>query len=255
MHGDGALRLADGQLVIEPSAIEAVAPLSALLCAEVPTDDLNPGMRGFVERILRAISTDSVAGADTVVATDGEFRVGSVRGRHTKPEAEHIGVTARRAALERQRAESALALEQAQAHQNRIAADVETAQAALDEALVLRADIPSDQMLFTALWRRGEAEKAVEKADEQLRLRRSELEAAEQGHAEAVTHARVTAVRLSLPTVFHELRVIRGEIEGIIPQSREAQGRGSLRVKVLLARSNAGGTAASIGGQPAPTNS
>jgi hypothetical protein len=44
-------------------------------------------MRGFVERILRAISTDSVAGADTVVATDGEFRVGAVHGRHTKPEA------------------------------------------------------------------------------------------------------------------------------------------------------------------------
>lgn len=224
VHGDGALRLADGQLVIEPSAIEAVAPLSALLCAEVPTDDLNPGMRGFVERILRAISTDSVAGVDTVVATDGEFRVGAVRGRHTKSEAEHIGVTARRAALERQRAESALALEQAQAQQNRIAADVVAAQAALDEALVLRADIPSDQMLITALWRRGEAEKAVEKTDEQLRMQRSELEAAEQGHAEAVTNARVTAFRLSLPTVFHELRVIRGEIEGIIPQSREAQG-------------------------------
>jgi hypothetical protein len=126
--------------------------------------------------------------------------------------------------LERQRAESAFALEQAQAQQNRIAADVEAAQAALDEALVLRADIPSDQMLITALWRRGEAEKAVEKTDDQLRMQRSELEAAEQGHAEAITHARVTAVRLSLPTVFHELRVIRGELEGIIPQSREAQG-------------------------------
>jgi hypothetical protein len=166
VHGDGTLRLADGQLVIAPNAIEAAAPLSALLCAEVPADDPNSETKSFVERILRAISTDSAAGGDTVVATDGEFRIGAVHGRYTKPEAEHIGVTARRAALERQRAESVLALEQAQAQQNRLAADVEAAQAALDEALVLRADIPLDQMPFTALWRRSEAGRVVEKTDE-----------------------------------------------------------------------------------------
>jgi hypothetical protein len=224
VHGDGTLRLADGQLVIAPNAVEAASPLNALLCAQIPADDPNPGAGGLVERILSAISTDPAAGADTIVTVDGEFRVGAVRGRHTKPEAGHIGVTARRAALERQRAESALALDQAKAQQRRLAADVEAAQAALDEVLVLRADIPSDQMLFTALWRRSESERAVEKTDEQLRVRRSELEAAEQAHAEAVTHARVAAARLSLPTALDELRVIRGELEGIIPQSREARG-------------------------------
>lgn len=223
VHGDGTLRLADGQLVIAPNAVAAPAPLSALLCAEVPTDDPHPGTRSSVERILRAISTDPATGADTVVTANGDFQIGAVRGRHSKPEAEHIGVTARRAALERQRADNALALEQTNAQQDRLAADVEAAQAALDAALALRASIPSDQNLVTALWQRGEAQRAVEKTEELLRARRSALEAAEQGHADAVTRARVTAARLSLPTALDELRAIRGELEGIIPESREAQ--------------------------------
>ena len=223
VHGDGTLRLADGQLVVIATAGEAAAPLSALLCAEIPADDPNPGTAGVVESILRAISTDPAAVTDMVVAIDGEFRVGSILGRHTKPEAEHIGVTARRAALERQRVESAFALEAAKRQQSRLAADIEAEQAALDEALALRANIPSDQTLCTALWRRGEAEKILEKTDGQLRVRRSEFDAAEQHHAETVTHARVAAARLSLPTALDELRVVRGEIEVIIPQSREAR--------------------------------
>ena len=41
-----------------------------------------------------------------MVATDGSFHVGALRGRHHKAEAEHIGTTARRAAIDRQRAEA-----------------------------------------------------------------------------------------------------------------------------------------------------
>lgn len=223
VRSDGSLRLADGQLIAVPHAIEAPAALSALLCSEVPADDPHPETRGVIDGILRAISTDPTAGTSTVITADGEFHIGAVRGRHTKPEAEHIGVTARRAALERQRAENALALEQAKAQQDRLAADVEAAQAALEEALALRGAIPSDQSLLTALWRRNEADDTLEKTEGQLRVRRSQLEVAEQKHAEAVTHARVTAVRLSLPTTLEELRGIRGELEGIIPASREAQ--------------------------------
>jgi uncharacterized protein (TIGR02680 family) len=224
LHGDGTLRLADGQFVVMADASDAAAPLRALLCPEIPADHTNPETEGVIERILRAVSTDPAAITDTVIATDGEFRIGLVRGKHTKPEAELVGLTARRAALERQRAESALALEHAKAHQSQLAADVDAAQTALDEALALRQNIPADETLCTALWRRGEAQRILEKTDEQLLVRRSELEAVEQRHAEAVTHARVAAAQLSLPMVLDELRFIRGEIEAIIPQIREARG-------------------------------
>ena len=194
-----------------------------MLCAEIPADDPRPEIRHAIDRILRAISINLDSDADTVVTADGEFRIGAMRGKHSKAEAEHIGVTARRAALQRKRDENALALMQARAERSRIAAALDVAQAALDEALAIRADIPSDQSLLTVLWQRNESEKTVEKADEQLRLRRSELEAAEQKHAEAVNNARTLAARMSLPTVLGELRDIRGELEGMMPECREAQ--------------------------------
>jgi uncharacterized protein (TIGR02680 family) len=223
VRGDGTLRLADGQLVIAPGAADVPGPLSTLLRPDIPDDDTQTEMLHTVERILRAISTDLTTDAPTVVTVDGEFRLGAVRGRHVKQEAEHIGLTARRAALERQRAESALALEQAQMQRDRVASDLQVACAALDEALALRARVPSDQTLHGALWRRTEAERALERTEEQLRLRRSELQAAEQRHSDAVAHARATAARLSLPTALDELRDLRADLWRAIPDCREAQ--------------------------------
>ncbi len=224
VRGDGTLRLTDGQLVIAPGAADVPAPLSMLLRPDIPDDDdTQTEMLHTVERILRAISTDLTADAQTVVTVDGEFRLGAMRGRHVKQEAEHIGLTARRAALERQRAESALALEQAQMQRDRIASDLQAACAALDEALALRARVPSDQALHGALWRRNEADRALERTEEQLRLRRSELQTAEQRHSDAVAYARATAARLSLPTALDELRDLRADVERAIPDCREAQ--------------------------------
>jgi uncharacterized protein (TIGR02680 family) len=213
LHGDNVLRLANGQVVIAPGAVEVSAPLAELLRADLAEHDAAPGTREAVERILRAISTDLAADAGTVVTVDGEFRLGALRGRHTKPEPEHIGSAARRAALNRLRAENTLALEQARAERDRLATDVESARAALDEARGLRAVVPSDQGLRAALWRRNDAEAAVEKAEEHLRARRAELEAAEQRHADAVASAQETAARLSLPASLDELRETRADLE------------------------------------------
>lgn len=225
VHADGTLRLVDGQLVIAPGAADAPAPLSALLCPDIPVgDDIDGETRGAVERILRAISTDWAAEAQTIVTLDGHFRVGAVRGRYLKLEAEHIGLTARRGALARQRAESEQALERARAEQTRIARELQAARVALDEALSIRDRIPSDQELRDAMRRRTEAERALEKAEALLHLRRTELQAAEQQHSEAVSSARTTAARLSLPVVPAELRGLRADLVRIIPDCREAQG-------------------------------
>jgi uncharacterized protein (TIGR02680 family) len=223
VRGDGTLRLADGQLVIAPGAGDVPAPLSTLLRPDIPDDDINAEMRHTMERVLRAISTDLTAETQTIVTVDGEFRLGAVRGRYVKQKAEHIGLTARRAALERQRAQSGLALEQAKAERDRIAADVQAACVALDEALALRARAPSDQTLHAALWRRNEAERALERTEEQLRLRRSELQAAELCHSEAIANARAIAARLSLPTTLGELQGLRSDLRRVIPDCREAQ--------------------------------
>src|SRR6185437_2310344 len=134
VHRD-ALRLADGQVVIAPLGNEVAAPLSALLRPDAE-NGVDAETRGNVERILRAISTDASAGADTVVTLEGEFRLGSLCGRHLKREVEHIGVSARRATLERQRAQSALALAQAKEQCERLAGDVESARAALEYTLL-----------------------------------------------------------------------------------------------------------------------
>ncbi|MBW4052946.1 MAG: TIGR02680 family protein [Proteobacteria bacterium] len=225
VHADGTLRLVDGQLVIAPGATDAPAPLSALLRPDIPVgDDINGETRNAVERILRAISTDWAAEAQTIVTIDGQFRIGAVRGRYLKPEPEHIGLTARRAALERQRAESERALEQAKAEQARIARELQAARVALDEALSMRDRIPSDQELHAAMWQRTEAERALEKAEALLHLRRSELQTAEQQHSEAVSSARATAARLSLPVLPAELRGLRADLGRMIPDCREAQG-------------------------------
>lgn len=219
---DGRLRLAEGQLVLAPAA-DVPAPLSTLLRAELVGSDTQSETRSTVERILRAISTDLATDAATVVTTDGEFRIGALRGKHAKPKAEHIGVTARRAALERLRTENALALDQAKSQRDCIAAEVAAAQAALGEALALRAEIPSDKPLHTTLWQRNQAESVAEKTEERLRARRSAFNAAEQRHAETVAHARATGARLSLPTALDELRGIRTDLERAIQDSHEAQ--------------------------------
>jgi hypothetical protein len=89
-----------------------------------------------------------------------EFRIGAVRGKHRKPEAEHIGIAARRAALERRRAEAARALEEAEAVRDGLAAERDAAQAALAEARSLRAAIPPARALVV-----------TPNGDEQSRLR------------------------------------------------------------------------------------
>jgi hypothetical protein len=223
VHGDGTLQLADGQLVASPDTEDAEAPLSALLVADIPdADGVQPETREAVDRILRTISTDPTTQAGTVVTVDGEFRIGAVRGRYVKDQAEHIGLTARRAALERLRAENALALAEARAQRERLADEVATAGAALEQAVALRAQVPPDQGLHTALWKRNEAERSLDKAEEQLRLRRSERQSAEQQHSDVVEYAVTTASRLSLPTALTELRSIRNDLEALISDSREA---------------------------------
>ena len=220
VHADGTLRLAAGQLVVGPRGADVPAPLRALLRADVRDGD--SATHAVLDRILRAISTDPAVDANTVVSVDGEFRIGTLRGKHPKREAEQIGVTARRAALQRQRAALAQELSQAQQERNRLLGDVQAAQAGLDDAQALRAGIPAEQDLIATFSRRDNAEDRVDKEEGRLQERRVELESAERHHSETVERAHGIAARLSLSPASDDLIAVRRDLDRIIADSREA---------------------------------
>jgi len=224
LYEDGTLRLADGQLVADGRGDEAPSPLSRLLRVDLADDARARTSATVVERVLRSISCDPGAEAfQSVVTTVGEFRLGALRGRHSKPRAEYIGVGARRAALERQRAEAALALEQAREARDHVAAQVEALEAAIAEARALIEAIPADREVINAFARREQAERHIERAAQRLAACRAEREAADQEHARSVDLAHRTATRLSLPRTRDALRQTHANLEAIASDSSEAQ--------------------------------
>jgi hypothetical protein len=222
VHEDGALRLADGQLLVSHGS-RVPAPLSRLLRASPPEGE-SAASANAVERVLRSISTDPFdAEAPGVVTVEGEFRLGVLRGRHRKSEAEHVGVGARRAALERQRAEAIRAVELARNERDQIAASTRAREAAVAQALELRDAIPGDRDVVTAFVQREQAERQLERAAELQKERRATLEAAERNHARTAERAHQMAARLSLPRTLDELRFVANDLEAIGGGCSEAQ--------------------------------
>ncbi|MDA8045667.1 MAG: TIGR02680 family protein [Actinomycetota bacterium] len=190
---DGAVALAEGTLVAAPTAA-AKEPLSRYLSAVDPAD-------GAVARILESVSTDpsDLEREDrTVVTLDGRFRIGVLTGRHAKARAEHLGLAARQARLERQRMEARRQLELAEATHRQIEAQLSTARAERSGARALRQSLPSHDPVTRALL----AVEAAAQAAERARRRAIELERdrrrAEEEHAEAVDKSRRVAANLGL---------------------------------------------------------
>lgn len=198
----GELALADGQLVALPGHSVA-APLSELLTVTVPAELDGAVDTATVAAVLDDISTnvDDLTAADdrTVVTTDGRFRTGLLRGRHAKDRAEHIGVTARRAALARRRAEAAAALDEARSVLGATDDALAARRALADDATALRRSLPSPAAVADAVVRADHAEQALATARDTVARRRQERLDAERTHAEAVDASRRLAATLSLP--------------------------------------------------------
>ena len=116
------------------------------------------------ERVLRAHlqrPADSPADDRTVVTVDGRFRTGVLRGRHTVAVAEHIGVTARRAALERQRAQAGEELGRAEAERSRTVEAIATTVGALERLSAIRSTFPSTTSVVDAASRSEMAEQQL----------------------------------------------------------------------------------------------
>ena len=236
----GAVELAGGDLV----AIVAggvPSPLSNHLTVTLPDRLIGEVDEGLVAKLLGSISYDTSSGATTAVGTDGTFRIGSLRGRHSKEQAEFIGVTARRAALDRARQEAAERLEQARAVVSRSEAERAEHRASLDEAVRHRSELPATNGILTALAKADAAADAdaVAGAEKTAAAERAaEAERAAIGASDALQRVATT---LSLPANRDGLHAVGRDLDELSSMlDRCRSGLNTLRRSVQDWRSAAG---------------
>lgn len=195
---DGTLQLSSGELLVI-ATVQADAPLSRLLVVTVPAE-LQPAVDpGFVGKVLDSISTRLDTAADTVVAVDGTFRVGALRGRHSKTVAEHIGIAARRAAIERRRKEVAVRLREAEDVLARTDAEIDEREERVATALALRTALPSAADLTESAQRADLAERHLDTARGRHEGCVRAVSIADAAHADAVASASRAAATHQLP--------------------------------------------------------
>ena len=158
MESSGLLsaRLADGAFELESGDLVAVAsqsaarPLSSLLSVTVPQRLAGLVDESSVQKLLESISCDPSSDEAMLATVDGEFRVGSLRGRHHKDQPEHISATARRAALDKARSEARHRLDEVSSTVRRSREELEHCQAAHYEAHLQRDSLPATAVIVGA---------------------------------------------------------------------------------------------------------
>ena len=158
MESSGLLsaRLADGAFELESGELVAIAsqgaanPLSDLVTVTVPQRHAGLVDEGSVQKLLESISCDPASASATLATVDGEFRVGSLRGRHHKDQPEHIGAAARRAALDKAQAEARHRLHETSSAVRRSREELERSREAHNEAHLQRDSLPATAAILGA---------------------------------------------------------------------------------------------------------
>lgn len=217
---DGAAELASGELVAVVAG-GVRSPLSDCLTVTVPDRLAGEVDDGLVAKLLESISCDMASDASTAAAVDGAFRVGSLRGRHSKKRAEFIGATARRAALDRARREAAAALDQACAVVTLSMAERDGCQASLEQARRHRSELPATDEIVKAAAAAEAAAKVVDDAESARAAAADRAAYAEAESADASDALQREATTLALPAdrdgldaARRELRDLRSALEG-----------------------------------------
>ena len=197
--------LADEAVELEIGELAAVAsrgvasPLSELLAVTIPPRLEGEVDEGSIRKLLESISYDPASDAAALATLDGTFRVGSLRGVHRKERAEHIGSTARRAALGQARAEARNRLDEVNDAIRLSRDELAGHQESLQTAKQQRSILPSTEAILSARARVAEAATAL---DETV-ARRDEAAAraaqAELALTKASDNLHRTATTLSLP--------------------------------------------------------
>lgn len=214
---DGSLTLATGDLV----AIGGPAaghPLSELLVVRESGDESDGATANcaVARSVLDHISTDpadlKAKGVGTVVTVNGQFRVGSLVGRHAKERAEHIGIAARRAALEAARAEALVDLTDAQQSHTELVEAHHLHEQNREEAKLLLAEVPEDTAVSAARRGADRAQAALVTAQDHLTGQTESLRRAEQSLADAIEAIERQSATLGTPKDQTGLEAMRGDL-------------------------------------------
>lgn len=211
LAADGALELSSGELVAVVAG-GVPSPLSDCLTVTVPDRLVGEVDGGLVAKLLESISCDIRGDAATAVAADGAFRVGSLRGLHSKERAEFIGVTARRAALDRARREAGEALKRAQTVVARREAERAGCKASLEEAQRRRSKLPVTDAIVAALADFDAATAAFDAAEAERTAAAERANEAERESADASNALHRVSTTLQLPADRDRLNAVRGDL-------------------------------------------
>lgn len=195
---DSTVELANGELVALAD-VGVPRPLSEHLKVTVPDRLIGTVDEGLVAKLLESISCDPTSNVPTAVALNGTFRVGSLRGHHNKQQAEFIGVTARRAALDRARQEAAEHLARTRAAVSTSEAEGAEHQASLAQAQRHLSNIPQTGEILTAAAQVDAAIAAGDKAESERAAAAKRAAAAENFSIQASNALLQTATALALP--------------------------------------------------------
>ncbi|MDA8355636.1 MAG: TIGR02680 family protein [Actinomycetota bacterium] len=224
VSADGSAQLASGDLVAVVSGGVA-SPLSGVLTATVPKHLLGRVDPGLVTKLLESISCDVDADAPTVISIDGSFRLGGLRGRHTKDVASYVGVTARRAALERARREATAQLDAAVAATAADRRAQETATATRGAARALRSRLPETGPIHTARATYLAADTTAAGAEARRLDADAQRARCETAAATAASELHRVATTLDLPAERDALERFRGDLADLGRVTADATGR------------------------------
>jgi len=206
-----AFALDSGELVAV--AGDAVPnPLGELLVVTVPARLAAEVDATLVERLLDSISSDPASAAPNAVAPDGRFRVGALAGRHAKTRADLVGASARREALERERARAAEALEAARAVVSASERERERRAGERDEARRGREALPDLDELVAARADVAAANAELERLDGERTAAARRVGEAERESIEASNALQRLATTLALPSDVVALDAFAGDL-------------------------------------------
>lgn len=195
---DSTVELANGEL-IALAAGGVSCPLSEHLTVTVPDRLIGQVDEGLVAKLLDSISCDLSSNVSTAIALNGAFRVGSLRGHHTKQQAEFVGVTARRAALDRARQEAAEYLAQARARVSASESEQDEHQASVTQARRHLSNIPQTRDIVAAAAQVDAAMAAYDEAESERSAAAQQTAEAENRSIHASNALLQTATALALP--------------------------------------------------------
>ncbi len=245
VRADG-LELADGELVATGTrAVER--PLTEVLSVTVPASAVGGIAAATVEAVLAGISTAPTAdassagistdGAATVVCADGSFKIGSLRGRHTKDRVEHVGATARLEALERMREAARAEVASAEQLERRAADAVERWTGHRSSIAALAARLPTTAALDSAALRRDDTEELVERRQDRVDHADRLVSDAEADRGDAEDSLRRNAATLQLPRDRSQLAAVRRDLSAARANAHQITASAEALDRSLLALS------------------